>query len=97
MNNATCCGANNTEFSALEGMRCGAGHANHVGPNGANTLPWDSSEDPGHMVDSAVSNTYRALRFVSKTRGSNRRGQCCHLTSSGSFLSIREYTSSTLY
>lgn len=39
-NNATCCQANNTEFSAMEGMRCGAGHKN-------GTLPWDSSEDPG--------------------------------------------------
>ena len=61
--NATCClGSNDTQFSPLEGMRCGAGHRN-------GSLPFDSSADPGHQVDSAESNTYRALRFVDATPG----------------------------
>ena len=60
--NTTCCGANHTQFSSLEGMRCGAGHA-------PGTLPFDSSADPGHQVDCDQSNTYRALRFVDPTPG----------------------------
>mmetsp|Transcript_38219 Transcript_38219/g.126567 ORF Transcript_38219/g.126567 Transcript_38219/m.126567 type:complete len:674 (+) Transcript_38219:1039-3060(+) len=55
--NATCCGASGTEFSSLEGMRCGAGH-----PPGS--LPFNTSLDPGHRCDCTETNTYRALRFV---------------------------------
>merc|ERR1712039_724045 len=60
--NITCCGANHTLFSALEGLRCGAGHA--VG-----TLPFNTSIDPGHQVDCVETNTYRALRFVDSRPG----------------------------
>ena len=55
--NVTCCGASGTEFSSLEGMRCGAGH-----PPGS--LPFNTSLDPGHRCDCTETNTYRALRFV---------------------------------
>jgi hypothetical protein len=61
--NATCClGVNDTQFSPLEGMRCGAGHRN-------GSLPFDSSADPGHQVDCLESNQYRALRFIEPTPG----------------------------
>ncbi len=68
--NITCCGANHTEFSSLEGMRCGAGHKN-------GSLPFDSSMDPGHQVDSTESNTFRALRFVDPTRGGASESPAC--------------------
>ena len=55
--NVTCCGEAGTEFSSLEGMRCGAGHA-------PGSLPFNTSDDPGHLCDSSESNTFRALRFV---------------------------------
>eukprot|EP00947_MAST-08B_sp_MAST-8B-sp1_P006501 g6501.t1 len=46
------------QFTALEGMRCGAGHA-------PGTLPGlNTTADPGHLVDHEASNNYRALRFV---------------------------------
>jgi len=60
--NVTCCGAEHTQFSSLEGMRCGAGHS-------PGSLPFDSSADPGHQVDCDQSNTYRALRFVDRAPG----------------------------
>ena len=60
--NATCCGAPHTQFSSLEGMRCGAGHA-------PGSLPYNTSHDPGHQCDSDESNTFRALRFVGPNHG----------------------------
>ena len=81
--NVTCCGANHTEFSSLEGMRCGAGHKN-------GSLPFDSSMDPGHQVDSTESNTYRALRFVDPTPGGEPPYtiRCCSATSVSACSSI---------
>ena len=70
--NATCCLANHTEFSSLEGMRCGAGHA-------PGSLPFNTSDDPGHQCDNTESNTYRALRVVSRTRGNRLYGQFTRL------------------
>lgn len=71
--NATCCGAPNTWFSSLEGMRCGAGHA-------PGSLPFNTSADPGHKVDSSESNTYRALRFVGSERGNKLYAEFTRLT-----------------
>jgi hypothetical protein len=39
-----------------------AGHA-------PGSLPYNTSGDPGHMCDDETSNTFRALRFVSASRG----------------------------
>ena len=43
-------------------MRCGAGHA-------PGSLPWNTSADPGHACDDTSSNSYRALRFISRAHG----------------------------
>lgn len=60
--NVTCCGEANTIFSSLEGMRCGAGHA-------PGTLPYNTSDDPGHQCDATDSGSYRGLRFLSAKYG----------------------------
>ena len=46
-------------------MRCGAGHA-------PGSLPFNTSADPGHQVDSTETNTYRALRFVDPNGHGNK-------------------------
>ena len=71
--NVTCCGAPNTIFSSLEGMRCGAGHA-------PGSLPFNTSDDPGHQCDAADSGSYRALRFVGGTHGNKLYAEFTSLT-----------------
>ena len=54
-------------------MRCGAGHK-------PGSLPFNTSEDPGHQVDCVNTNTYRALRFVSKQHGNKLYAEFTRLT-----------------
>ena len=69
-----CCGGgtckadqpDHTGSGSLDGMRCGAGRS--------------SPGDPTHMVDSAESNTYRALRFVSATHGNKLYAEFTRVT-----------------
>lgn len=69
-----CCGGNtckadqpdHTGSGSLDGMRCGAGRS--------------SPGHPIHMVDSAESNTYRALRFVSATHGNKLYAEFTRVT-----------------
>ena len=43
-------------------------------------MPFNTSDDPGHQVDCKNSNTFRALRFVSKRYGNKLYAEFTRLT-----------------